>query len=296
MSKTVFCVDIGGSKLICGALTEAGDILETYRVDYPAEYTVNDLFAWIKEGFERFQKYRFSYCGVAIPGLCDPSHGIWLYSPFSGIENIPVAQHLHDLTHLPVYTDNDVNVSALAEKHFGCCKETRDFLWITVSNGIGGGLYLNGELYRGPFMTAGEIGHVTVEENTDKRCGCGKLGCLEAMASGASIAAIYRERTGKDISAKEIAELARQGDDEALLVWQEAGRYIGKAVSHAVNLLGIDTIVLGGGAANGFDLLSDPIREAINKCVFPAAVPTVRVLHSALGANAALTGCAALGQ
>ena len=117
------------------------------------------------------------------------------------------------------------------------------------------------------------------------------------MASGASISAIYKERTKKSLSAKEIASLARQNDPDALLVWKEAGYYIGKAVSYAVNLLGIDTIVLGGGAASGFDLLCETAESAINEYTFSAAVPTkVKLLHSNLGAFAALIGCAALGE
>ena len=294
MTENIFAVDIGGSKLVCGAITVNGEILDTFRVDYKQEYTVNDLVGWIKEGLEYLRKYDFCCCGAAIPGLCDPKSGTWLYSPFSGIGNIPIAEKLSEITNLPAYADNDVNVSALAEKKFGCCKETSDFLWITVSNGIGGGLYLGGNLYRGPFMTSGEIGHITVEENTDRVCGCGKRGCLEVMASGASIADIYKKRTEKKASAKEIADFARIGDDEAKKVWSQAGNYIGKAVSYAVNLLGIDTVVLGGGAAQNFDLLYDSAMQAIFEHTFSAAVSKVNLLHSPLGANAALLGCAAL--
>lgn len=294
MSENIFAVDIGGSKLICGALTDSGEILDTFRVDYKQGYTADDLMGWIKESFKLLDKYGLCRCGAAIPGLCDPKSGTWLYSPFSGIGNIPITEMLSEITNLPAYADNDVNVSALAEKKFGCCKDTSDFLWITVSNGIGGGLYLGGDLYRGPFMTSGEIGHITVEENTDRICGCGKRGCLEAMASGASIASIYESRTGKKVSAKEIADFARMGDDEAKKVWAEAGFYIGKAVSSAVNLLGVDTVVLGGGAAQNFDLLYDSAMGAISEYTFSAAVAKVNLLHSPLGANAALLGCAAL--
>lgn len=294
MNGNIFAVDIGGSKLICGALTETGEILDTYRAEYPKNYSLETITDLIKEGYNRLKGYPFVCCGVAIPGLSDPENGNWLYSPFSGIENVPITEIVSQITSLPAFGDNDVNISALAEKYFGVCKETGDYLWITVSNGIGGGLFLNGELYLGHSLNAGEIGHFIVEEQKPRKCGCGNMGCLEAMASGASIAAIYKERTGKDISAKEIADLARQGDTAAKTVWNEAGAYIGKAAAYAVNLLGLDTVVLGGGAAQSFDLLEPSAQKALDSFLFKRANPQVKLVHSGLGCYAALKGCAAL--
>lgn len=294
MKKNIFCVDIGGSKLICGILSASGEILDTYRAEYAPGYTPEMLFGLIREGFVRLGGDSCGECGVAIPGLCDAENGIWLYSPFSGISDIPVADILHKMTGLPIFVDNDVNVSALAERHFGICRDTDDFLWITVSNGIGGGLFLDGELYRGAGMTAGEIGHFLVEEQNGRLCGCGNRGCLEAMASGASIAAIYHERTGTTASAKEISDRARGGDGEASRVFREAGAYIGKAAAYAVNLLGLGTVVLGGGVAESFDLLKLTAQAALDSGVFARANPQVRFLRSALGRYAALKGCAAL--
>lgn len=291
--KNIFCVDIGGSKLVCGALTDTGEILDTYRVEYPKNYTLDTILHYIQEGYEKLKHYDFYACGAAIPGLCDYTAGTWLYSPFSGLSNIPITQIISDITSLPTVADNDVNISALAEKYFGVCKNVSDFLWITVSNGIGGGLYLNDTLYRGQGLSAGEIGHFIVEEN-GRACGCGNKGCLEAHASGASIATIYNENTGKNLTAKEIAELARNGDCDAIAVWQKAGAYIGKAASYAVNLLNIDTIVLGGGAAEAFDLLEPTATKSLHENLFIKANPNIKILHSAPGRFAALMGCAAL--
>lgn len=293
MSKNIFCVDIGGSKLICGALTDSGEILDTHRADYPEGYTIDTILKFILEGYRALNHYDFYACGVAVPGLCDFTTGRWLYSPFSGLGDIPIAQTISHMTKLPTLADNDVNISALAEKHFGVCRGVSDFLWITVSNGIGGGLYLDNKLYRGQGLSAGEIGHFIVAEN-GRKCGCGSYGCLEAHASGASIAAIYNEQTGGKLNAKEIADLARDGDKTALAVWQEAGTYIGKAAAYAVNLLNIDAVVLGGGAAEAFDLLEPSATAALRQNLFKKANPSVKILHSAPGRYAALMGCAAL--
>ncbi len=291
--ENIFGVDIGGSKLICGVLTSKGEIVDTFRVEYPQNYTIDTIRELISEGYQKLNQYTFSSCGVAVPGLCDYVTGTWIYSPFSQIGDIPITEIVSKIIDLPTYADNDVNLSALAEKYFGVCKDKTDFLWITVSNGIGGGLYLNNSVYRGGNLTAGEIGHFVVQEN-GRQCGCGNNGCLEAYASGASIAAIYCEKTGDNITAKEIADLARKGDKAALSVWREAGTYIGKAVSYAVNLLNIDTVVLGGGAAEAFDLLYPAAKRSLDENLFSRANPDVKILHSEPGRYAALKGCAAL--
>lgn len=293
MDKNIFCVDIGGSKLICGALTTSGEILDTYRTDYPKNYTIETILEAIVTGYKKLSHFEYCACGVAVPGLCDYKSGEWLYSPFSGLSNIPITEYVKDITGLVTFADNDVNVSALAEKYFGLCKESDNFLWITVSNGIGGGLFLNGNLYRGENLSAGEIGHFIVEEN-GRKCGCGNTGCLEAHASGASISAIYARKNHKYIPAKDIASLARNGDKDAMEVWQNAGAYIGKAASYVVNILGIDTVVLGGGAAEAFDLLEPFAMDNLDKLVFKKANPNAKILHSELGGFAALYGCAAL--
>lgn len=291
--RNIFCVDIGGSKLVCGVLTKEGKIIDSCRFNYHSNCGIEDILLYISEGYNGLKHYELSACGVAVPGLCDYVSGDWLYSPFSGLCDIPIVKLIKDITKLPTFADNDVNISALAEKHFGVCKNSTDFLWITVSNGIGGGLFLNGKLYRGKGLSAGEIGHFIVEED-GRKCGCGNHGCLEAHASGASIAAIYNEKTGSSLTAKEIADLARKGDITAMSVWQDAGKYIGKAAAYAVNLLNIDTIVLGGGAAEAFDLLEPFATKAMNKNLFTKANPNAKFLHSKPGHFAALMGCAAL--
>ncbi len=294
MKDKIFSVDIGGSKLICGVVDKCGEILDTYRVDYPKDYSLQTVIDSIKTGYVKLSHYNCSYCGVAVPGLCDPEKGLWLYSPFSGIENVEIGKMIYEITNLKTFCDNDVNVSALAERYFGVCKEVDDFIWITVSNGIGGGLFLGGKLYLGQSLNAGEIGHFIVEEQSPRKCGCSNVGCLEAMASGASISAIYKERTGEDFSAKEIADMARNGDKTALKIWQEAGYYIGKAAAYAVNLLGLDTVVLGGGAAQSFDLLESSAKNAMDRFLFRRANPDAEIIHSSLNGYAALQGGAAL--
>lgn len=293
-SNNIFAVDIGGSKLICGIVTNTGEVLDTHRVDFKKISTLDDVLKAIKEGFDKLDTKDIEYCGVTIPGLCDAEKGNWLYSPFSGIENVPITKMINEITELTVFADNDVNVCAVGEKYFGSSKTDNDFLWITVSNGIGGALYLNGRLYSGANFTAGEIGHFIVEEQADEECGCGNFGCLEAMASGASISRIYNRITSQNLTTKDIAELAKKGDKTALEVFRKAGFYIGKAIASSVNLLGLNKVVLGGGVAENFELLIPFIEKSFNRFVFKKANPRTEIIHSSLGYYAALKGCAAI--
>lgn len=293
--KNIFAVDIGGSKTECAVIKENGEIIEVYRKEYESGYTINTVTDAIKEGFNKLKHLPMDVCGTAIPGLCDPQNGTWIYSPFSGIESVQITSIIKNITGLDVWADNDVNVCALAEQKFGTCKEINDFLWITVSNGIGGAIVLNGNLYRGANYSSGEIGHVTVEENTDRICGCGKKGCLEIMASGASIADIYSKKTGTYVrGASDVAKRAKKGDITALSVFEQSGTYIGKALASAANILGIDVIIIGGGVAQEFDLFKESALESLNKHVFLRASPNIKVLPSGLKRNAALLGCVAL--
>ena len=166
-------IDIGGSKIVVGVVDETGAVLQSCKENLPRTYGIDTVIETILRLANSLGGQDFSAAGVTIPGLADPAKGIWKYAPFSGIGEIPIAAILNEKLGIPVYIENDVNACAVGEKVFGNCRDDKDFLWITVSNGIGGALYLNGELYPGGSGNAGEIGHFIVEENTDTVCGCG---------------------------------------------------------------------------------------------------------------------------
>ena len=153
---------------------------------------------------ETFEKTRESWAnvssiGATIPGIADPKRGYWVYAPFSGVGDYPIAEELSSKYKRPVFADNDVNACAWGEKIFGVCQNVDNFVWITISNGIGGGLVLNGRVFPGKFAGAAEIGHFNVVED-GAPCGCGNRGCLEATAAGPGIARAYRELVQKAAS------------------------------------------------------------------------------------------------
>ena len=294
MNRKILAIDIGGSKLITGLVDDAGKVLASTKRQLPPKYNIQLIIDSICRMSEEYLKEQPEAVGVTIPGLADAEKGIWKYAPFSSISDIPIAAILSEKLRLPVYIDNDVNACALAEKKFGACTNTDNFLWITVSNGIGGALCLNGEIFCGEHNSAGEIGHFIVEEHTDRICGCGKKGCLEAMASGRGIARTYFEWTGKEMSAQEIAALAAEGDENARKAFELAGFCIGKALSYSINLLNISHVVIGGGVSQSFELLYPSMMQALERYMFAQANPDIKIEKTQLGYYAALVGCAAV--
>jgi glucokinase len=211
-----------------------------------------------------------------------------------------------------VFIDNDANLGALAEHACGQMRNVRNFLYLTVSTGIGGGLILDGELYRGERGLAGEIGHTLVQEN-GPRCTCGKSGCLEAFASGTSLARKAREEITQgnkkgnnvlklvggrieNITARTLLKAAQMGDPFSLQLFQGAGKYLGIAIAQAVLLLDLERVVIGGGVANAGKILFDPIQDTLNPLLLPERREAVRVIRSRLGDRAGLLGAIALAQ
>lgn len=295
MATNILAIDIGGSKISVGIMDELGKIIENYKSVLPKEYDQNYILDSIYGLIEPLMKYQPKAIGIAVPGLTDAKSGVWKYAPFSGVSEFRICDIISQKTGLPCFAENDVNVCAIGEKFYGCAKNDSNFLWITISNGVGGAIYINDQLYVGNKGNAGEIGHFFINSNSYV-CGCGRVGCLETFASGQAITREYQRRTGKTISAKEIADLARKGDNDAKRTFNRAGNALGKAFSYCVNLLNVNKIVIGGGVSSSLDLIMPSIERKLKKHVFTQANETVIVERTALGYDAALIGAAALAQ
>jgi glucokinase len=302
--ELALAIDIGGSKFIIGLVTSAGNILcaENYPwTELNAEGVIQDIKKAVHSLLTANNNYRPTIIGAAIPGLADPQKGLWVESSFSGIRNLPFASVMEKEFSLPVRLENDVNACATAEKLFGCCKDVDDFIWITVSNGIGGSIYANGKLYTGSCGNAGEIGHIIVEEGINARkCKCGLTGCAETQASGVGLAKNYLSLGGKKeineetATAKTIADLARNKDKTAIETYEMEGLYLGRAIGAAINLINPKKVVIGGGVSLGFDLFWPSLNRTLETHVYKNANPDFAVEPTALGYNAALLGAAAL--
>jgi glucokinase len=198
---------------------------------------------------------------------------------------------------------NDADAAALAEQRFGAGQDVRNLLYMTISTGIGGGVIVDGRLHRGERAWAGEVGHMPLLPD-GPRCACGRRGCLEALASGLSIARAAREQLqsfsqasqlrslpADAITARDVAAAAAQGDEVARMVWNEAMGWLGLGIAAAANLLNPGRVVLGGGLARAGALLFDPVRRIVAAHTLD---PELRVVPAALGDDVGILGGAAL--
>lgn len=276
----VLALDIGGTKLAAGVVTGDGRVLS--RAVIPA-LAQEGPWSMIDRHVELGRQVvaeadvawsRLAGIGIACGGPLDPETGIILSPPnLPGWDRIPLVDAVEERLALPAAVENDATAGALAEWWFGAGRSRRvdDLVYLTISTGIGGGLVLDGRLYRGVAGNAGELGHLTVIYD-GRRCGCGRRGCLEAYASGTNIAARAREAVAggepsslkeiPDFTAREVAEQARAGDPLADRIWDETMAMLGSGVANILDIFNPALVVLGGGVTRVGDQLLIPVREA----------------------------------
>ncbi|WP_027892049.1 ROK family protein [Calidithermus chliarophilus] len=290
-------IDFGGTKLMLGFVDQAGQILGQQTFPTPKERGPEGVADFALEKLHALGRSRgieLERCvgvGSTVPALANTKAGMLLYAPAHGWWDVPFARMLEERFHLPARIANDVNACALAELRFGLGRQLRNFLWVTVSTGVGSALILEGQLYEGSGALAGEIGHFVLEPE-GYECGCGMRGCVEAIAAGPAIARRAREMGVQAADAREVARLAAQGDPKAKAAIRASEDYLAQAFSYAVNLLDLDAVVLGGGVSQSLDLAY--VERAMLAKVIMRERRKVRVLPTTLGYSAALVGAASL--
>lgn len=294
-------VDVGGSKYVTGLVTEQGQILckRKYRwKQMTSEGVTEEICSAMERILEENPGVEVKAVGMTIPGLADPERGIWLSASFMGIYELPIGEIIRERFGLPVYIDNDCNACALAEKRYGCCKDTDHFLYMTVSNSIGGALFINGQLYRGARGSAGEVGNIRVDEGL-KGSGS-RRDSLENYASGRGLAATYlklgglSEIDGEPPDGVAITRLADQGDQVALEAFRMEGIYLGQAIAACCALLDPEKVIIGGGLSLVFDRYQKPLLEALERETVAVKGNRPQIRTTALGYDGALLGAAAL--
>lgn len=289
--------DIGGTTLRVALADEEGKIVA--RRSEPHQTT--DAQAVIEKTAREISALADAHGGVlsgvgaAVPGPLDFRRGWIHFSPNLGWRDVGFAADLSARLHLPVVLDDDANCAALGEKWLGAGIEANDFVYLIIGTGIGGGLVLNGALYRGATGGAGEIGHGTLVPD-GPLCSCGNHGCLEALAAGPAIARRANElMPGERLTAQMVIERARTGEGTARHVINEAGYYLGIGLANVVNLLNPEVIAIGGGVAlDAGELLLAPARTEMRRRAFASSADAVRVELAQLGDDAGLIGAARL--
>lgn len=232
--------------------------------------------------------------GMGLPAPIDRRTGrVGSSSILPGWVGVRAEEELGARLGLPVRVDNDANLGALGELHWGAAAGHTQAAYLKVSTGIGAGLIVDGSLFHGAGGLAGEIGHTIVDENGPV-CRCGKRGCLETLAGTQALIELLEPRLGRSIATAELLERAGLGDSAARRLIADAGRHIGMAVATLCDLLNPELIVVGGELSVAGDLLLDPLREQVHRNAIPATARDVAVVASALGARAELLGALAL--
>lgn len=302
MDKYILAIDIGGSKYMVGLISVCGEILEVRSFKWKLltkKDVIRSIILSSRELLDKYKDISPISIGITIPGLADPKQGMWVESSFSGIKDINIGPIMEEKFKIPVYIDNDGQACALAEKLFGSCKDTSDFFYMTISNGIGGAIFLNNTIYYGGFGNAGEIGHTVVVED-GLQCKCGNKGCLEVHAAGPAITRNYLELggnnkyQGNDIEAKYIADLAYKKDRIAIKTFELEGYYIGKVLAQVCNILNPQKVIIGGGVSLAFSLFEFSLWKSLNSFLYKSANRHLKIEPSQLGYNGGIMGATAV--
>ncbi len=308
-------VDLGVSKIIAAVTDLDGKILSRARVELNEETGKNEILSKLFEATRQVlsavgpARSKVMGIGVSVPGLTDVVRGVSVFAPnMPSWWEVPVAELFEKEFKLPSWVENDARAMALGEARFGAGRGRQDLLCVNVGRGIGAGIILNGELYRGKRGGAGELGHTTVNPDGPV-CPCGNNGCLEVLAAGPALAgaAVRAINEGaktkitdlvegriERVTAEIISVAAREGDPLAGRLIQEAGRYLGIGIANAVNLLCPELVIIGGGVSRAGDILFDEIRATVKKRAFTTMVNLPQIVPSSQGEDASCIGAAAL--
>lgn len=317
--RYIIGVDLGGTKISAGALSEDGEEAHGVRSiatqsDIGAEGVVDRIISVIEgvilDTIKETGASRQDFLGIGMgaPGPLDREKGIVVVAPNLGWRNFPLRERVTSRLKLPVSIDNDANCATVGEWWLGAARGGTNVVGITIGTGIGGGLIFDGKLYHGSSDVAGEIGHTTIDVN-GRYCKCGNYGCLEAYASGPAIAtrareALIREDTASmlpamvdgqldKITAEIVYDAAKKGDGLANEIVRDTARYLGAGIATLLNVVNPDVVVIAGGVTRAGEALFAPLRTEVRRRAFSPAVEACRIVPAELPGTAGVVGAVA---
>ena len=307
-------VDMGGTKILAAVFDARHRLLAREKKATRPERGVAAVLERVAECVNEalaaaaIPHHAVAAVGVGVPGMVNARRDLILVAPNLGWKDVPFARLLSKRIHVPVTVVNDVQAGTIAVQQLGTGRGLKDFACMFIGTGIGGGLVIQGELYRGAGGMGGEIGHMVVVPQNGPRCGCGNRGCLEAVASRSAIvrrivAAMAKGRSSvvydlcdgdpARIRSRILAEAYREGDKLTVEIINEACEYIGFGAANPINVLNPQAVILGGGLieALGSKLLPR-IRKAAWAHTIGATAERVNIRDSGLGDDAGILGAA----
>jgi glucokinase len=299
----VAALDLGGTHVRTAVVTVNGEVIGRRHarsdVALGAEAVVEQCARSLRQSIDEHLAAGGAApiaLGVSSPGPLDPTRGVLFDPPNldASFRDFPLAERLASATGLPCRVERDTQVAALGEGRFGAARGLADYLYLTVSTGVGGAVVSDGRLLRGERGLAGELGHLLVDAD-GPMCGCGARGHLEAICSGTGIARAASEVLGRPMTAAEVAAAEDAGDALAAKVMDYARRSFAAACVSLVDIFAPRRIVVGGGVAMGQgERLLAPAREAVNRFAFREQAAQVEIVAAALGDDVGLLGAVPL--
>lgn len=307
-------IDLGGTKILTAVANVQGKMLSRDHSITPAkegqEAVLNSILESVNRALDQAHMAAadLTAIGVGAPGLSNPETGILFTSPhLPGWKDVPLRDIIEKQLGRKAFLINDANAAAVGELYFGAGRGARNFIYITVSTGIGGGIIIDGKIYTGSAGTAGELGHMVIDDE-GPHCNCGNNGCWETLSSGTALAREARRRIKEGaatsilkytdeniekINAEAIHEAAQAGDKLAneLIAW--SAYYLGIGLANLINIFNPEVIVIGGGLSNIGDMLLKPAFEEAGRRAFKQSYQAVRFARAELGRNSGVLGAAA---
>ncbi len=309
MDKIVLATDLGGTNLRLAAISDKGEIL--YRTKYatPKTERADEIVCAIMNAARECreavgEKGEIKAIGLAVPATINAAAGIIMKAPnLPALDGFRLSATLTEELNLPVVLENDANAAAIGENWMGASKGFQNSICVMLGTGVGGGIVLDGNILRGVDGTAGEIGHICVEP-LGAPCGCGSRGCVEQYSSATAISRLTLEleshypkselQNKLRVTALDVYEAGKLGDELALEVFRQVGFYLGIALADLVNVLNPEVIVIGGGVSAGWDLLIHHVQAQIRNRSFREPAERAKLIRAKLGDDAGILGVAKL--
>jgi glucokinase len=306
---SVLGVDVGGTKVAVGPVDRDGAelapfLVEPTRTEDQASFLAG-LEGSLKRALAAFERFEPKAFGLACAGTVDTERGLVVASPNLPLVRAPLGFMLEKALGMPVVLENDVNAAVRAEATIGAAAGLRHVVMLALGTGVGGGIWLDGRVYRGANGGGGELGHIIVRAG-GLPCPCGSHGCLEAYASGRALVRYAAARAGDPkadpsgeltalqeqgrLTGGAVAKLAMAGDKAALDAVNELGRWLGVGLVSVTNIFDPEMIVVGGGVGALGELLLSPARDTVRKLALPPGRDSVRIVGARLGNRAGLVG------
>jgi glucokinase len=301
-SKYTLGIDIGGTTIKYGICSSAGKLTGQGAISTPAtapkQDILNKLNELVSDNLILAQKKNMTIAaiGIGTPGSVDIHRGYLMGGTpnFKHWRNVSISKFIMDRFDIPVFVDNDANLMAYGEFIYGAGKEKKDVICLTLGTGIGGGIIINGEIYRGSFFAGAELGHMTIH-HAGQPCNCGGQGCLERYASATAVIEDYnRENPLNPVQGtRQIFQLAEQGDGLASDVIERFISYLAAGLANITNIFNPEMIILGGGVSEAGKPFIDRVYQACQKRAMPVSFKNVEIVGATLGNRAGILGAGA---